>query len=191
MAHGGLILSKTTYMKLRSLTTPMADDGTSAYAAECCICLFAIAPSQALFVAPCSHAYHFKCIRLLLLQNHPNFMCCLCRKYADLEASVEVESEAWVTAQTRLEDPRTPVCESDEIQFVPLCAVLTARPGHSNKGDASVSSESGDRKNGGTLHTPSHSMSRVHSLVRDVRLDDPGMRTPLNSNGPFLIDSAV
>ncbi|ORY76039.1 SMAD/FHA domain-containing protein, partial [Protomyces lactucae-debilis] len=69
------------------------DDGASTYSSECCICLFNIAPSQALFVAPCSHAYHFKCIRPLILQNYPNFLCCVCRKYADLEANVEVESE--------------------------------------------------------------------------------------------------
>lgn len=57
---------------------------------ECCICLFAIAPFQALFVAPCSHTFHYKCLRPLLA-NHPGFLCPLCRKYADLDASVAVE----------------------------------------------------------------------------------------------------
>lgn len=57
---------------------------------ECCICLFAIAPFQALFVAPCSHTFHYKCLRPLLI-NHPGFLCPLCRKYADLDASCNVE----------------------------------------------------------------------------------------------------
>ncbi|KAK4512894.1 uncharacterized protein ATC70_003604 [Mucor velutinosus] len=57
---------------------------------ECCICLFAIAPFQALFVAPCSHTFHYKCLRPLLL-NHPGFVCPLCRNYADLDASVSLE----------------------------------------------------------------------------------------------------
>ncbi|CEP11323.1 hypothetical protein [Parasitella parasitica] len=59
---------------------------------ECCICLFAIAPFQALFVAPCSHTFHYKCLRPLLA-NHPGFACPLCRNYADLDASVSLEVE--------------------------------------------------------------------------------------------------
>ncbi|KAI8136882.1 SMAD/FHA domain-containing protein, partial [Fennellomyces sp. T-0311] len=57
---------------------------------ECCICLYAMAPFQALFVAPCCHTYHFKCIRPLL-ESYPGFQCPLCRTYSDLEASVEEE----------------------------------------------------------------------------------------------------
>lgn len=59
---------------------------------ECCICLYALAPFQALFVAPCSHSYHFKCIRPLL-ESYPGFQCPICRTYSDLEASVAVEAE--------------------------------------------------------------------------------------------------
>jgi hypothetical protein len=57
---------------------------------ECCICLYALAPFQALFVSPCSHTYHFKCIRPLL-QSYPGFQCPICRTYSDLEASVAME----------------------------------------------------------------------------------------------------
>lgn len=58
---------------------------------ECCICLYAIAPFQALFIAPCSHIFHFKCLRPIVFQNYPGFSCPLCRSYFDLEASVAVE----------------------------------------------------------------------------------------------------
>ncbi|KAI8066816.1 hypothetical protein BC940DRAFT_367859 [Gongronella butleri] len=58
---------------------------------ECCICLYAIAPLQALFVAPCSHVYHFKCLRPIIFQHYPAFSCPICRSYFDLEASVAVE----------------------------------------------------------------------------------------------------
>ncbi|ORZ17068.1 hypothetical protein BCR42DRAFT_413852 [Absidia repens] len=62
---------------------------------ECCICLYAIAPLQALFIAPCSHVYHFKCLRPILFQHYPGFSCPLCRNYYDLESSVAIEvSEA-------------------------------------------------------------------------------------------------
>ncbi|KAI9355014.1 hypothetical protein BD770DRAFT_428767 [Pilaira anomala] len=59
---------------------------------ECCICLYALAPFQALFVSPCSHTYHFKCIRPLL-SSYPGFQCPICRTYSDLEASVAIEAE--------------------------------------------------------------------------------------------------
>ncbi|KAI9366513.1 hypothetical protein BD770DRAFT_438648 [Pilaira anomala] len=58
---------------------------------ECCICLYAIAPFQALFIAPCSHIFHFKCLRPIVFQNYPGFSCPLCRNYFDLEASVSIE----------------------------------------------------------------------------------------------------
>ncbi|KAI9475980.1 MAG: hypothetical protein EXX96DRAFT_540543 [Benjaminiella poitrasii] len=69
-------------------TTPVAK---SEEIQECCICLYCIAPFQALFIAPCSHTYHYRCIRPLLVQNYPGFSCPLCRTYSNLEASVAVE----------------------------------------------------------------------------------------------------
>lgn len=56
---------------------------------DCCICLFSVTVYQALFIAPCSHIFHFKCIRPLLMQHHPGFSCPLCRTFGDLEADVE------------------------------------------------------------------------------------------------------
>ncbi|KAG0339728.1 hypothetical protein BG000_001466 [Podila horticola] len=75
-----------TLKVIRSLTT-----ATAASATDCCICLFRIASFQSLFVAPCSHVYHYKCIRPLLIANHPGFLCPLCRTFADLEDSVEID----------------------------------------------------------------------------------------------------
>lgn len=45
---------------------------------DCCICLYAVAPLQALFVAPCQHTFHYKCIRPLL-NHYPGFQCPCCR----------------------------------------------------------------------------------------------------------------
>lgn len=58
---------------------------------ECCICLYCIAPFQALFITPCLHTFHYKCLRPLLIQNHPGFCCPLCREYFNLDASVAIE----------------------------------------------------------------------------------------------------
>ncbi|KAG0297961.1 hypothetical protein BGZ97_004201, partial [Linnemannia gamsii] len=75
-----------TLKVIRNLTTANASSAT-----DCCICLFRIASFQSLFVAPCSHVYHYKCIRPLLMANHPGFLCPLCRTFADLEDSVEID----------------------------------------------------------------------------------------------------
>ncbi|CCO37352.1 E3 ubiquitin-protein ligase DMA2 [Rhizoctonia solani AG-1 IB] len=48
--------------------------------ADCCICLFPVGILQSLFIAPCSHCFHYKCIRPLLVKT-----------FADLEEDVEQE----------------------------------------------------------------------------------------------------
>ncbi|KAI8140801.1 SMAD/FHA domain-containing protein, partial [Fennellomyces sp. T-0311] len=83
--------SKTAFQQLCCRTTPNKHPKGREDVQECSICLYAIAPSQALFVAPCSHVYHYKCLRPLLEQNFPAFSCPLCRTYSDLNASVEVD----------------------------------------------------------------------------------------------------
>ncbi|KAG0227277.1 hypothetical protein BGW42_003079 [Actinomortierella wolfii] len=75
-----------TLKAIKSLTTQNASTAT-----DCCICLFRIASFQSLFVAPCSHIFHYKCIRPLLVSNHPGFLCPLCRTFANLEDSVEID----------------------------------------------------------------------------------------------------
>lgn len=59
--------------------------------------LFSVTIQQALFIAPCSHAFHYKCLRPLLDSHFPAFICPLCRTFADLEADVEVDDpvEGW------------------------------------------------------------------------------------------------
>ncbi|CAO3665911.1 unnamed protein product [Rhizopus stolonifer] len=80
-----------TYRSLRNLTKQtVKEDDDNIHVDECCICLFAIAPFQALFVAPCSHTFHYKCLRPLLAQ-YPGFVCPLCRHYSDLDSNVCVE----------------------------------------------------------------------------------------------------
>ncbi|BGP24331.1 membrane protein [Rhodotorula toruloides] len=72
--------------------TPSADNNaTMSSISDCCICLYGVTVAQALFIAPCSHVTHFKCIRPLIEQNYPGFCCPLCRTYADLEADVEID----------------------------------------------------------------------------------------------------
>ncbi|KAF8184662.1 hypothetical protein K438DRAFT_1974453 [Mycena galopus ATCC 62051] len=75
--------------------------GTSMGIPDCCICLFPVSIRQALFIAPCSHTFHYKCLRPLLEAHHPAFSCPLCRTFADLEEDVEVEAEEGVRGCVR------------------------------------------------------------------------------------------
>jgi hypothetical protein len=70
--------------------TNRSDDPNSTV--DCAICLNCIAPFQALFLAPCSHCFHFKCIKPLLDNQGVMFLCPMCRQVANLEASVSSEN---------------------------------------------------------------------------------------------------
>ena len=56
---------------------------------DCSVCLGKIQPCQAIFISPCSHCWHFHCIRRLVLMSYPQFVCPNCRATCDLEASLE------------------------------------------------------------------------------------------------------
>ncbi|KAI9715297.1 MAG: hypothetical protein M1828_000897 [Chrysothrix sp. TS-e1954] len=111
--QANMIHSKSTHQHLQRLAKQAAtqdSDAASKHSTECTICLNSIAvgpenasihtlslfsanpsqPCQALFVAPCSHTWHYRCIRKML--NDPNrsqFLCPNCRAQADLDADIE------------------------------------------------------------------------------------------------------
>ncbi|KAK1768581.1 hypothetical protein QBC33DRAFT_383467 [Phialemonium atrogriseum] len=86
----------TTHKRLRNMTASSGNGAAEqSYSQDCSICLNSIAPCQCLFVAPCSHTWHYKCIRSLLSSpSYPIFICPNCRAAADLEAEVE-DPEEW------------------------------------------------------------------------------------------------
>ncbi|QSZ35057.1 hypothetical protein DSL72_007921 [Monilinia vaccinii-corymbosi] len=79
--------------KKASVGDSSASNGTSQ---DCSICLGAIAPCQSLFVAPCSHTWHYKCIRVVINgPTWPHFICPNCRTVADLEAELDEPDVDW------------------------------------------------------------------------------------------------
>lgn len=108
--------SLATFHQLKTLNTQIDVEAVD----ECCICLYSIAPRQALFIAPCSHHFHYKCIRPLLA-SHPAFQCPLCRAYADLDASVEVDLPQDAEPIHRPIDVQPP-------QPIPIAAAATNEP---------------------------------------------------------------
>jgi hypothetical protein len=71
---------------------PNSDSSINEMSTDCCICLNSMAPYQALFLAPCSHSFHYKCL-LPLLSSGNMFQCPLCRQVSNLEASVVCEDD--------------------------------------------------------------------------------------------------
>ncbi|KAI5816342.1 hypothetical protein BZA77DRAFT_354206 [Pyronema omphalodes] len=108
----------SAHKRLRNLAKPnngKDSDVSSIHSSECSICLLSVAvrfpsttptslqaghtasplyhylPCQPLFVAPCSHVWHYKCIRPLIQKDYPTFLCPNCRNVADLEQEIEEE----------------------------------------------------------------------------------------------------
>ncbi|AMD19711.1 HCL440Cp [Eremothecium sinecaudum] len=60
---------------------------------DCSICLCKIKPCQAVFISPCSHSWHYQCIRRLVMTQYPQFVCPNCRSSCDLEASLDSDDD--------------------------------------------------------------------------------------------------
>jgi len=84
--------------------------------------LFSVTIRQALFIAPCSHAFHYKCIRPLLETHHPAFLCPLCRTFANLEEDVEVDvaSIDFEDDSVEKEEPRAPDTAPEDAEMLLL-----------------------------------------------------------------------
>ncbi|KAI5807042.1 hypothetical protein EDC01DRAFT_10993 [Geopyxis carbonaria] len=89
----------SAHRRLRNLArTGNETDSRSTNSSECAICLLPVAPCQSLFVAPCSHVWHYKCIRPLIEKDYPSFLCPNCRAMADLDRDIEEDEfgdELW------------------------------------------------------------------------------------------------
>ncbi|KAJ7599182.1 cytoplasmic protein [Mycena floridula] len=113
---------------------------------DCCICLFGVTIQQALFIAPCSHTFHYKCIRPLLESHHPAFSCPLCRTFADLEQDVEVEGEAFEEDEDSAVEEVANALNSD-----PALNSDAANNASSNEAGAAAGAETEVEGDGGTM----------------------------------------
>eukprot|EP00842_Homolaphlyctis_polyrhiza_P006830 jgi/Hompol1/736/HPOL_000930-RA len=91
LKSGDIIQLGVDYQGRTEAMNPNNPDEDSA-STDCCICLGAMAPLQALFLAPCSHCFHYKCVTPLLGAGYM-FQCPLCRQVANLDANVAIETD--------------------------------------------------------------------------------------------------
>lgn len=65
-----------------------AQDGTEDKE-KCALCLDLMVSSDGLFMSPCGHIWHFRCIQESLARSYPYFTCLLCRKACFLDDADE------------------------------------------------------------------------------------------------------
>ncbi|KAE9372374.1 hypothetical protein N431DRAFT_375545, partial [Stipitochalara longipes BDJ] len=132
--------------ELNSLGKPPASGSSQ----DCSICLGPIAPCQSLFVAPCSHTWHYKCIRVIINGPHwPQFICPNCRSVADLEAELDDPSGDWEEvdpAEATMQTPQT--AKPSENPYQPLREDLNASEGTGVLVEPPESSETQAQHNG-------------------------------------------
>lgn len=75
--------------RMKNLRLDVDDADKKRHVTECAICLLTLDPCQALFISPCSHSWHYKCIRPVIIKSYPQFYCPNCRSMCDLETDIE------------------------------------------------------------------------------------------------------
>ncbi|KAI1384643.1 uncharacterized protein F4822DRAFT_433184 [Hypoxylon trugodes] len=187
-----------THKRLRDLTSTAA---TSAHAQDCSICLNAIAPCQSLFVAPCSHTWHYKCIREMLNgPSWPIFICPNCRATADLDAEVDEPSDEWQQLDSGVDDIQEEKSVGPASQSNDDAASSVPSPVNSN-GDAQQSSSDGDvgemtmQLDPATVAAVSQAVSTRHTVTEPVPIPNATPRisgdrsatnrTPSPNNNPL------
>ncbi|KAG9674284.1 SMAD/FHA domain-containing protein, partial [Aureobasidium melanogenum] len=197
-------------LKQAKVNNAKDNDAQSTHSSECSICLNPVAPCQALFVAPCSHVWHYKCIRTLIYPSWPSFQCPNCRAYADLEADVEppeeeFESEdaedaiqASASAQPNSPEPESlPAIETSGLEDEDLTAMMnsvsmgSASPSQNPSGtDSSSDVEAGPSR--GSISQPVPIMASTNASINRNLPDSIMARsaTP-TSSAPFALAAAT
>ncbi|ODV85734.1 hypothetical protein CANARDRAFT_27829 [[Candida] arabinofermentans NRRL YB-2248] len=81
--------NQEAHERLKKLTLAHDEEEVS----PCAICLSNIKPCQAVFVSSCSHSWHYKCIRPIVVRTYPQFLCPNCKAVCDMEADFDEDEE--------------------------------------------------------------------------------------------------
>ena len=152
-------------------------------------------PCQSLFVAPCAHAWHYKCIRPLLEgknSTYPQFLCPNCRAYTDLTADVDVaESDVDESMQTGDNGDKTDHLSTSEEPAAPVAApeANPASPEVRSVNSIDMPNRPNDVEMGNNLEE-----QRTRTETPDAAeqiIAEEGPLTPRNNAGPFVFDGSA
>ncbi|KAF3930604.1 hypothetical protein ABW19_dt0204981 [Dactylella cylindrospora] len=197
-----------THKKIQNLGKPSVNKagGSDAHAGECAICLLNIAPCQSLFVAPCSHVWHFKCIKPIIDSSYPILPCPNCREIADLEAEIEDgDDDSWenldkVKEESANEASANEAANKSSDESSKPTSVDAAGEDRASTPEAAEAAEAPEpteaenvAPNVGTppMHIP---LSNLNLSVANGHTDgipDPSNQTPRNNAGPFVLNGTT
>ncbi|KAJ6261937.1 hypothetical protein Dda_2736 [Drechslerella dactyloides] len=180
------------HRRIQNLGKPSVNKGAAgsdAHAGECAICLLNIAPCQPLFVAPCSHVWHYKCIRPVIEQNYPILPCPNCREIADLEAEIdEGTDENWEELdKVKDESSNEAASKGDSTK-----AIAGDGSGDDRAKTPQLAEESAGTTTdtgAGAMHIPVAALNLAATNGTDV--PDPNNQTPRNNAGPFVLNGTT
>ncbi|GAB0134024.1 hypothetical protein EsDP_00002410 [Epichloe bromicola] len=178
---------------------------------DCSICLNSIAPCQSLFVAPCSHTWHFKCVRSLLTSpQYPIFVCPNCRAGADLEADVDEPTEEWDNLdEDKMDTDKKEFEIRSEEEEASAPEAADAPSPDVDAMDVTVNINASDSPSGRLAGASSHAASEPLPIrnptsgsgrvghLRENRSPSPsssgaeGPITPRNNAGPWVFDGSA
>ncbi|OAA71531.1 FHA domain containing protein [Cordyceps fumosorosea ARSEF 2679] len=188
------------HKRLRTMASANAAAGeasSSVSTQDCVICLNSIAPCQSLFVAPCSHTWHFKCVKALLMgPQYPIFICPNCRAGADLEADVEEPEEEWeMFDEQEKEDKLGPIAEGEASPAPAEASSSDPEVADPDRMDITISEPTDTPEpSNPTAHATSAPLPiRNASATRRSTPSPPrpgaeGPITPRNDVGPWVLD---
>ncbi|KAK6533466.1 hypothetical protein TWF694_002405 [Orbilia ellipsospora] len=159
--------------------------GAESHAGECAICLLNIAPCQPLFVAPCSHVWHYKCIRPIIEQNYPILPCPNCREIADLDAEIdEGTDENWED----LDKAKGDSANEGNGKSGDGTAQLTSAEQAEDRAKTPQPTEEEVNAETEPMHIPLNNLSIVSN---GDMMPDPQNQTPRNNAGPFVLNGTT
>ncbi|RVD86490.1 uncharacterized protein DFL_004764 [Arthrobotrys flagrans] len=177
------------HRRIQNLGKPSVNKGTGSesHAGECAICLLNIAPCQPLFVAPCSHVWHYKCIRPIIETTYPILSCPNCREIADLEADIEeATDENWEDLDKAKDDSanESPGKADDAAQLA---------AGDQHVEDRAKTPQLEEPVATATETAPMHIPLAVNTLATNGgdAATDPANQTPRNNTGPFVLNGTT
>ncbi|PFH57009.1 hypothetical protein XA68_15650 [Ophiocordyceps unilateralis] len=191
----------------KRLRTMASNSGASSLSSsnsqDCSICLNSIAPCQSLFVAPCSHTWHFKCVRSLLMSpQYPIFVCPNCRAGADLEADVDEPTEDWQQLDDEEQSKQASAPAEPAPATTPELADITVQDADAM--DVTVNVDAPTPVRPTHLHAPSDPLPITGSAsgagrvshLRENGSPPPGVTgegpiTPRNNAGPWVFDGSA
>jgi len=165
-----------------STSFPGVNEPVNNSSIDCCICLCHIGPFQALFIAPCSHCFHYKCINPIL-SSSDMFLCPVCRQVANLKASVSSDSLFDDMDDDLLEEDKLhPLDSPSMFSSTPVNTITNIGHGHTHLHSTLIPA---------SASLPPHHVNTTNVMANSIVSSPPPLSSPLNDSTPTPTPSNI